>query len=103
MPLGLFSGAVGLLGSSGSTYGRFEFPDFRLSGQAVLQLPEGGEQPGAVGLQLTLLAAEPELDGEPVALQKWNLISLGGGSLMINTVDTWPKGPGINSSHLQSF
>ena len=70
VPLDGFSRSLGLLGSCGSTYSWFEFPDFRFSGQAVLQLPEGREQSGAVGLQLTLLAAEPELDGEPVALQK---------------------------------
>ena len=44
--------------------------------ETPLQLPEGGEESGSVGLQLSVLPAESKLDGEPVALhniEKWGL------------------------------
>ena len=46
------------------------FFHLRLVAEAVLQLPEGGQQPGAVSLELALLAAQAELHREPVALEK---------------------------------
>ena len=53
-------GHAGLLGVEG--------PRLGLVGEAVLQLAEGGEQAGPVGLDLARLAAEAELDREPVDL-----------------------------------
>jgi hypothetical protein len=38
--------------------------------KAPLQLPEGGEKSGSVGLQLPALPAEPKLHREPVALNR---------------------------------
>ena len=49
---------------------RLKLPDFRLARQAVFQLPEGRQKAGSVGLDLAVLAAKAELDGEPVALGK---------------------------------
>ena len=40
-----------------------------LVAEAVLQLAEGGEEAGAVGLQFTALPANAELHREPVALE----------------------------------
>ena len=40
----------------------------RLIREAVLQLPEGRQQPGAVSLQFTVLATHSELHSEPIAL-----------------------------------
>ena len=40
-----------------------------LVAQAVLQLAEGGEEAGAVGLQFAALTANTKLNGEPVALK----------------------------------
>ena len=46
---------------------RLEATELRLPGQTPLQLPEGGEEPGPVGLELPVLPRDPELYGEPVA------------------------------------
>ena len=46
---------------------RLEVPELRLPGQTPLQLPEGGQEPGPVGLKLPVLPRDAELDGEPVA------------------------------------
>ena len=55
----------GVLGHSSLL--RLEATELRLPGQTPLQLPEGGEEPGPVGLELPVLARDPELYGEPVA------------------------------------
>ena len=47
---------------------RLELSNLRLAGQAVFQLSKRGEKPGTVGLDITILAAQTKLDGEPVAL-----------------------------------
>ena len=55
----------GVLGHSGLL--GLEVPELRLPGQAPLQLPEGGQEPGPVSLELPVLPRDAELDGEPVA------------------------------------
>ena len=55
----------GVLGHSSLL--RLEATELRLPGQTPLQLPEGGEEPGPVGLELPVLPRDPELYGEPVA------------------------------------
>ena len=57
----------GVLGDAGDR--GVERPVLGLVAEAVLQLAEGGEEAGAVGLKLAVLAAEAELHGEPVALK----------------------------------
>ena len=52
-------GHPGLLG--------LEVPELGFPGQAPLQLSEGGQEPGPVGLELPVLPSDAELDGEPVA------------------------------------
>ena len=50
-----------------SSFLRLKAAELRLARQTPLQLPEGREQAGTVGLQFSLLPGDPELDGEPVA------------------------------------
>ena len=47
---------------------RKELSDLGFVGEAVLELPERGEQAGAVRLQVAVLAAQAKLHREPVAL-----------------------------------
>ena len=52
-------GHPGLLG--------LEVPELGFARQTPLQLPEGGQEPGPVCLELPVLTRDPELHGEPVA------------------------------------
>lgn len=47
-----------------------EFLERRFAGQRVLELADRRQQPRAVRLQLAVLPAQPELDGEPITLQR---------------------------------
>ena len=55
----------GVLGHPGLL--RLEVPELGLPRQTPLQLPEGGQEPGPVCLELPVLPRDPELDSEPVA------------------------------------
>ena len=48
---------------------RLELSNLRLARQAIFQLSKRGEKSGTVGLDITVLAAQTKLDGEPVALK----------------------------------
>lgn len=52
---------------------RVERPVLGLVAQAVLQLPEGGQEASTVSLQLSALTANAKLHREPVALRKGNI------------------------------
>lgn len=50
-------------------FGRVERPQLRLAANGVLELAERRQEAGTIGFQGSVLPAESELDGEPVALQ----------------------------------
>ena len=50
-----------------SSFLRLEAAELWFAGETPLQLPEGREQAGTVGLQLPLLSGDAKLNGEPVA------------------------------------
>lgn len=61
--VGLHGGGRGLKGS-----------ELRLVAERVQQLADGGQESGAVRLQLLVLLAQAELHGEPVYLSKDNIV-----------------------------
>ena len=50
-----------------SSFLRLEAAELWFAGETPLQLPEGREQAGTIGLQLPLLSGDTKLNGEPVA------------------------------------